>query len=349
MCLPRSTRQPLGAAATLALVSVAVACGGDKPADIVGEAAAPSPRLYLAGDGELWIVDVARERVRHVRLRELGPGDHPERIVRRGRRLGFAGRTTTYVADPGFRRPVRTLASRAWFFIPSAHPGRVWVAFLMKGTSRRVNAIGAVREVTAAGRVTVPDVRPLGGRWPERALTSGLLFSARGGSAWVLWDPVTRSVLRRLPGRAIGDLGPAHGDLLASCPWPCRSLRLTDASSGARREVAAPPGVRFEVWTAQFSPDGRRLAVAVRRHGAGRRAAGRLALIDVARGAASVVADSTVPAGYTLVAWSADGRHVFITGGERFRPRTIAAHHLGTARARTLDVAVGDFYDVAAL
>ena len=60
-------------------------------------------------------------------------------------------------------------------------------------------------------------------------------------------------------------------------------------------------------------------------------------------------AGSRVPPGYTLVAWSASGRDVFITGGERFRARTIAAYRLGVAPARVLRVAVGDFYDIPAL
>jgi hypothetical protein len=344
---PHPGRRLLAAAVKLALAATVAACGGDDPTGHGREPAPSSPRLYLAGDGELWIVDVATERTRRVRLRELGPGDPPHKIVRRGRSLVLWG-GTTYVADPGFRQPLRTLVAGSWFFIPSAHPDRVWIAFLKKGTPPRVNAIGAVREVTVAGRVTFPDVRPLGGGWPERALTSGLLFSARDGT-WLLWDPATRTVLRRLPGDSIGDLGPARGDVLASCPPPCRSLRLTDVRTGARRDVAAPRGLRFEIGSADFSPDGRRLAVAVRRAGAGRRAPGRLALVDVARGAVQVVAGSTVPAGYTLVTWSSDGRHVFITGGERFEKRTLVAYRLGSSRARVLDVAVGDFYDIAAL
>ena len=40
---------------------------------------------------------------------------------------------------------------------------------------------------------------------------------------------------------------------------------------------------------------------------------------------------------------------MFITGGERFDERTITAYRLGAARARVLRVAVGDFYDIAAL
>ncbi len=333
----------------LALAATVVACGGGRPAGAVGKAAAPSPRLYLAGDGELWIVDVATERARRVPLRQLAPGDPPHRIVARGRRLVLWG-YRTYVADRRFRRPPRTLARRSWFFIPSAHPDRVWIAFLDRGSPATVRALRAVREMTAGGRVTVAGVRPPGGRWPQRALASGLLLSTGGAEhAYTLWDPVTRTVVRRLPGRAIGELGPAYGDVLASCPAPCRTLRLTDVRTGARRDVPAPRGFRFEAWTAAFSPDGRRLAIPVRRVGAGERAPRGLALVEAAQRTAWVVPGSRVPPGYTLVAWSASGRHVFITGGGRRGERTITAYRLGAARARALHVAVGDFYDIAAL
>jgi len=192
----------------------------------------------------------------------------------------------------------------------------------------------------------VADVRPPGGRWPQRALASGLLLATHeADDMYALWDPGTRKVLRRLPRRTIGDLGPAHGDVLASCPAPCGALRLTNVRTGARRDLPAPRGFRFEVGEAAFSPDGRQLAAPVRQRGAGERAPRQLALVDPASGATRVVPGSRVARGYTLVAWSASGRHVFITGGAR----TITAYRLGTARARALHVAVGDFYDIAAL
>jgi hypothetical protein len=333
------------AGVTLGLAATVGACGGGEPAGPVQGATAASLRLYLAGDEELWIVDVAAERVRHVPLRELAAGDPPHRIVRRGRRLVLWG-YTTYVADPGFRRPPRTLASRSWFFIPSAHPDRVWVAFLDRRSPETVRALRAVREVTAGGRVTVADVRPPGGHWPQRAFASGLLLATdEADDAYALWDPATRNVLRRLPRHAIGDLGPAYGDVLASCPAPCRALRLTNVRTGARRDLPAPRGFGFEVWEAAFSPDGRQLAAPVRQRGAGEGAPRQLALVDLASGTARVVPGSRVPRGYTLVAWSASGRHVFITGGAR----TITAYRLGATRARALHVTVGDFYDIAAL
>ena len=39
------------------------------------------------------------------------------------------------------------------------------------------------------------------------------------------------------------------------------------------------------------------------------------------------ITGSVVPAGYTFVAWSESGRHVFLTGGERSARRTDRGHH----------------------
>jgi hypothetical protein len=47
----------------------------------------PGGRLVLAGDQELWVVDVAGGTVRHRRLPQLSPWDPPYRIVRRGDKL----------------------------------------------------------------------------------------------------------------------------------------------------------------------------------------------------------------------------------------------------------------------
>jgi hypothetical protein len=322
----------------LALVLLALAgCGSDPPPPT-----GAGTRLYLAGDGEAWIVDVERERARRLTLQQIGPGDPPHRVIRRGRRLVLYGPSTAYVGEPGLRRPLRALDRDSWFVLPSAHPERVWIVSREPGSPPTVLSFRAVREVDTDGRVTVPDVRPPARLWPERAFSGDrLLLVGRYDS--VLWDAASGNIVRRLPHDAVGDLGPSHGDLLASCPRPCRSLRLTDVRSGARRDLPLPSGVRFEVGLAAFSPDGRVLATPVtgRSH--------RLALIDVAGGGVRIVPGSRVPSGYTFVDWSADGREVFITGGERFRKRTIAAYRVGAARARVLDVDVGDFYGMAAL
>jgi hypothetical protein len=112
--------------------------------------------------------------------------------------------------------------------------------------------------------------------------------------------------------------------------------------------VRAPPGgLTFEPWGAAFSPDGALLGVPVRVVADGPR---DLALVDVARGRAAVVPASSVSPGYTLVAWSADGDDVFLTGGGAYAtPRMLVGYRIGAPRAETIHVRLGDFYDVAAI
>jgi hypothetical protein len=55
-----------------------------------------------------------------------------------------------------------------------------------------------------------------------------------------------------------------------------------------------------------------------------------------------------VPPGYTLTAWSSDGRAVFLTGGAGARDRAIVAYRPGVPRARRLAVTVGRFTAIAA-
>ena len=267
------------------------------------------PTLVAAGDGEIWQIDGDTGRTRHVKRPEIPGGDPPHRVVRRG------GRFLLW--------PLRGSA----FFLPSAHPDRVWLAF----TDRRAR-VGAVREVTAGGAVTVPDARPPG--WPEVATLAGLAIPNRDGGV-LIWDPRRDRVVRRL-GR-IGDLGGAWRNLLTSCTWPCRELRITHATTGARTTIPAPPGHVFEVHAASFSPSGGRIAVPVRGSGASR----RLALADPRRKTAEPVPGSRIPGGYTFVTWSASGRDVFVTGG--MWSRVIKRYRLGDARATRVPARTGAF------
>src|SRR5919206_3891146 len=100
-------------------------CGGARQA-------AEGPRLYLAGNGELWVVDVAHQRVRHLERPLLDVGDPPHRILARGRRLvmGSAYGDTA-------------------FFLPSQRRDRVWVVDIGGRDLLR-----AVREVTVDGVTT---------------------------------------------------------------------------------------------------------------------------------------------------------------------------------------------------
>jgi len=226
------------------------------------------------------------------------------------------------------------------FFLPSAHPDRVWVVDL-----DRTALVRAVREVTVDGETTVGAVRTPGRQRPLAAVGDGLLFAAAGGVD--VWDPATQRVVRHLR-VSPSDLGPAHGDVVTACAAACAVLRLIDVETGTARAVHAPSGYRFEPSFAQFSPSNGLLGVAVRGP-AGEDAPRRLALVDTAEARAAVVPGSRVPPGYTLVAWSASSEYVFITGGNRSDRRAIVGYRVGTPRAHAIDVRVGDFYDLAAI
>ncbi len=239
--------------------------------------------------------------------------------------------------------PLEPLARRAWFYLPSTHPRRVWLTYISRDSAATDLRFRAVREVTATGHVTVPDVSAPRG-WPERATRSGLLFRPRRGPL-VLWDPRTRAVVNRLAGARLGDLGPVEEDTLASCVWPCDVLRLTDVRSGDQRRIAAPARRRYEIPYGAFSPDGRRLAVPIR---TARRPGRELGIVELDSGATRVVPGSRVPRGYTLVDWSRDGRHVFLTGGQWRSDRAIVWYRPAHRRATRVDVRTDAFYGMAA-
>jgi hypothetical protein len=322
---------------------VGAGCGAEPQGAVETNPPRP-PELVLAGDGEMWVVDVPAGRARHVQVGELSPGNPDHRVVRRGDRFVFWGYATYVAAEPG--GPLERVADDTWFFIPSAHPDRIWVTVLDPSSPATVNALKAVREITVDGQVTFPDVKPPRGRWPQGAVTSGLLYYRDRG--WSVWDPRTGENVSRLD--LGGPLGPTHGDTIASCAAePCVELWLTDARTGQRRIAHAPRGKAFQLSEAAFSPDGRQLAAPVNDASASpSESPADLTLTHVRSLKTQIVPGSTVSPYYVFTAWSAQGDHVFITGGKRFKPRTIVAYRLGQRTARTLDIEVGDFYDMAA-
>lgn len=332
----------------LSLVLLAFAgCDGaerESPASSVGSP--HEPTLFLAGDGELTVVDVDARRAEVRPLPELAPGDPPYRIVRRGNELVLWGGTRalagdTYVLDPDLRSPPRKLGD-SWFFIPSAKPDRVWLAVRDPTSPETVHAPAALREVSVDGRVTFPDVSLPGGRYPLAAVGDDLVFEdGRGGLE--LWNPGTDEFTRRLPGAS---LGPSHGDLLAWCEREGRFLHVTDVGSGRDQTVAPPQGfVAFDCWSGAFSPDGMSLAVPAR--AGGHEADRSLALVDLASGAVRAVEGSTVDPVYIFVAWSSGGDRVFVSGarGDEWR---LLQYRLGEPRAVPLPVEVRDHYGMAA-
>jgi hypothetical protein len=299
------------------------------------------PRLFLAGDGEMWIVAVDTGSVHHLKLPELSPGDPPYKIVRRGDKLVLWG-YTTYVLDPTADPRLRVLVRDSLVFVPSAVPDRVWVAINSSDTGH----IGAIREVSVDGRVTVPDTKPPGGQLPVAALTNGLVFQLSDGRLEV-WNPVTGGVVRTL---TAGFPVTSRRNLLVWCGGDCHTLHVTDVVTGKDIVVSPPPGTSgFD--RGMFSPDGETIAVAVH---TGPLLEGlttlksQLALVNVRTGTARIVDGTTVKGAYVFVDWSPSGDSVFITGGNQFETRTIVEYRRGADSARRLQVKVGDFYGMAA-
>jgi hypothetical protein len=320
------------------------------PAATSGPVAGPGePRLVLAGDQELWVVDVAGGTVRHRRLPQLSPGDPPYRIVRRGDKLVLWSYQTLTLDPSSATAQPRTLVRDSWIFIPSAVPDRIWVGILDPKSPETERRLVAVREVAVDGRVTVADVRPPEGRWPVAATSSALAFQSQGsgpgGGQLELWNPLTGKVLRRLPGEFPVA---SHGDLLAWCRQACARLQVTNVATGEDVEVRPPAGATgFAPYQGVFSPDGKLIAVPVRTGPRPAAATWQLALVDVGAATATRIKGAAVQEDYVFVDWAAAGETVFIAGGRRGDQR-IFAYRLGTASARRLPVEVGDFFGMAA-
>jgi hypothetical protein len=350
----RRRNRRLGAGVVGVALTIAVAAGlwssaeGDDGAPAVPspspDAAAIGTRLVLAGDGEAWVVDVDAATARRVEMPELDPGDPPFRIVRRGDQLVAWG-YETLLLDPELASAPRVLASDSWIFIPSAVEDRVWIGVLDPESPETVRALGAVREMTVDGEITVPETAPPDGRWPIAAVNQGLVFQVGADDVDLqVWDPANGTVVDRLQ----GDYPLAwQNDRLAWCGGDCELVDVRDFRNGETFSVGCPPGTHgFDAYQGAFSPDGSTLALSLRIDWGqeGRRA---LALIDVATGELDVVDGTNVSAGYNFVAWSADGRSVFITGGTD--QREIVEYRPAEGTARQLDVEVGPFYGIAAI
>jgi len=346
----RTRRRRMGAGVLGVTVALAVIAGAWTLADREGERStppiapgivAPTEQLFLAGDGEAWVVDPAGGASRHLSMPELPPGDAPHRVARRdGVLVAWAYRTLVLRPDAGFTPDV--LVPDSLFFIPSSEPDRVWVGIVDE--SQDDARLTAVREVSIDGRVTVPDTRPPGGAWPVAAVDGNLVFQRDG--ELLVWNPSTGREVDRLP----GELPVAwDGPLLAWCDGACRSLNMKDLDSGGGVLTVEPPAgaTGFEALRGAFSPDRRTLAVAVCL-GRGEDADRQLALIDVRSGRMRLVDGATVPTPYVFIDWAPSGDSVFITGGQHAAPRQIVEYRLGEATASVVDVSVGDFYGMAA-
>src|SRR3954453_10517001 len=178
----------------LALLALLLAGCGAQP-EPAAAPAGPSGLLFMAGrdPGTLIRVDAATGAVRpRTNLKGLSGGDPPYLIAFTGARLvTFAlGRATSYSPDVGDRRSL----GEAWFFVPSATPGRVWNLLLTPGSNVTFRG---VREVDAAtGDVIAHHHEKVPG-WAMGAVNAGLVLEAR--RRLVVWDPAANRIVRTLP------------------------------------------------------------------------------------------------------------------------------------------------------
>ena len=314
-------------------------CGGS-------ERDAPQPpaqptRLFLAGDGELTVVDVDAARAEVHRLPVLAPGDPLYRIVRRGDKLVVFG-FDTYVLDPDVPSVPRKLGD-SWYFVPSSEHDRVWLTDLDETSPDTRRRIASVREMSVAGDVTFPAVQPPRGQGPLTGVGEELVFDDRRGGL-ELWSPSTGEVTRHLPDAA---LGAAHENLLAWCEDEGRVLHVTDVESGDDRTIEPPEAfTAFDCWSAAFAPDGTTLALAAM-YGDAYDQDRTLVLVDLGDGEAMPINGSTVQPLYVYVAWSSAGDRVFVTGrsDEGF---SLLEYRVGAPSAVRIPVRVRDFYGMAA-
>jgi hypothetical protein len=124
-------------------------------------------------------------------------------------------------------------------------------------------------------------------------------------------------------------------------------LHVADVASGSTLTVEPPAGAEGFEARGAFSPAGDTLAVAVTL-GEGPDADRRLGLIDLDTGRIDLVDGATVATPYVFIDWAPSGDTVFIAGGQDADQRQLVAYRIGDPAATVVDVAVGDFYDMAA-
>jgi len=210
--------------------------------------------------------------------------------------------------------------------IPSARPGHVWLGE-WEQAGKRTRA--EFREVAAPGEAAAsraPAARiagPLPHRWTSihAALPGGFVIETRGTLA--IWDGRATRPLRG--GRGAWPFA-SGGPRFAWCRGQCRSLRVR--TPAGVRVFGAPARLHPTGGGGSFSPDGRRLALAVAE---GDRI--RATVLDLHSGEWSAVPDGALSV-YGALAWSTTSNRLYLAtrgGGMRtWRP--------GTPRSKSLPI-----------
>lgn len=268
--------------------------------------------VFSSESNRLTAIDAATGRRTGRQIAEVaacGPEMHVT-----GGRLVFAGlvrgRTVVFSIPLTLdRAPARLGAAHA--FVPSATPGRVWLA----GRDCDRTTMSGVREVTVDGLVMQESRRRVPGTWLEAAVAGGLVVVQRRGL--VVWDPRTG---RTLP-LALDGVVAAHGNLVAGCTRQtrCRDLVIEDAATLA----AVEPHVEFG--GAVFSPGGSLVATPVLS-----RRRWSIVLVDTHTGKVTPVPGSRVRH-WPELSWATSSGWLFARSGRR-----LLAYRPGMARAVAL-------------
>lgn len=326
----------------LALAAVGSACaGGNSPhsARPVPVAKARSKvRIVLADarDPRGTVVTLGRHpTVRSIALPGRTGGDPPVDLAAVGGGIVFYGRDGPYALPGSLTGPSRRLR-RGLYFVPSATPGRVWVA-IQDPRQPDLRLVRRVVEVTSTGSAVVsPRHRP-----PTRnivaAVHAGLVVDTDAGIA--IWDPRTGRTLRTLPGSFPAAV---HGNLIAWCAFRCPAMHVTDAATGGDRVI---PHIGRHPWEETYggaiSADGRYLALPIR---IGR--AQRVALVDLRTGRGRLIAGPHLATVYRPLGWDpARDALYYVTAGGR-----LACYRVGAPRAVAFDARLpGQFVSIAVL
>jgi hypothetical protein len=315
---------------------------GRSAAGVGGKPAARGERLVLAVVGNEHSasavhgerVVVAEPGAGQVRSRRLPGGTlcHGPLMAAGDRVIytGYRGSRAAPMSLPLTLTGVPSLLGPADIIIPSSRPGHIWLGRWdhagkrTRGTFREVAVPG--EEATSRARRPARIAGPLPGRWSHvhAALPGGFVVETR--RALALWDGRGARPLRG--GRGAWPVA-SGGSRFAWCRGRCRSVRVR--TPGGERVFSSPAHLRLTGSGGSFSPDGRRLAVAVAQ---GRRT--HAAVLDLRSGAWSAVPGGALSV-YGALAWSTTRDRLYLAT----RDGDLRAWRPGAQHAETLAIDPG--------